>query len=238
MTGAGASELSVSRTMIKTIVTDIEGTTSSLSFVKDVLFPYSRQHMAEFVRAHAQEPAVRHELDEVRRLSGKNLTEAEVIEQLTRWIGEDKKLTPLKSLQGMIWEDGYKKGDFKGHMYEDAVRHLQKWKQAGIRLYVFSSGSVQAQKLLFAHTVYGDLTPLFSGYFDTNIGSKREADSHRKIAAAIGASPADILFLSDIKEELDAASAAGMQVIWLMRDSAVDPNAVHRQVKSFDEIAL
>ncbi len=238
MTGAGASESSVNKTMIKTIVTDIEGTTSSLSFVKDVLFPYSRARLAEFVRAHAQEPAVRRELDEVRRLSGKNLTEAEVIEQLLRWIAEDKKLTPLKSLQGMIWEDGYKKSDFKGHMYEDAARHLQKWNQAGIRLYVFSSGSVQAQKLLFAHTGYGDLTPLFSGYFDTNIGSKREAGSYRKIAESIGTAPQDILFLSDIKEELDAAQAAGMQTIWLVRDGTIDPKAAHWQSRNFDEITL
>ena len=238
MTGAGDSELGVTKTMIKTIVTDIEGTTSSLSFVKDVLFPYSRAHMAQFVRAHAQEPAVRRELDEVRQLSGKNLTEAEVIEQLLRWIAEDKKLTPLKTLQGMIWENGYKKSDFKGHMYQDAVRHLQQWKQAGIRLYVFSSGSVHAQKLLFAHTEYGDLTPLFSGYFDTNIGNKREAGSYRKIAAAIGSAPGDILFLSDIREELDAAQAAGMQTIWLVRDGAIDPRVAHRQARNFDEITL
>ncbi|MDO8706912.1 MAG: acireductone synthase [Sulfuricaulis sp.] len=224
--------------MIKAIITDIEGTTSSLSFVKDVLFPYSREHMTEFVRAHAQQPAVRHELDEVRQLSGKNLTEAEVIEQLLRWIAEDKKITPLKSLQGMIWEDGYKKGDFKGHMYEDAARHLRKWKQAGTRLYVFSSGSVQAQKLLFAHTEYGDLTPLFSGYFDTHIGNKREADSYRKIAESIATASEDILFLSDIKEELDAARAAGMPTIWLVRDGAIDPKAVHRQANNFDEITL
>src|SRR3989344_1798026 len=220
--------------MTKAIVTDIEGTTSSLSFVKDVLFPYSQKHMAEFVRIHAQAPAVRRELDEVHRLSGKNLSEAEVIEQLIRWIQEDKKITPLKNLQGMIWEDGYKKGDFKGHMYEDAVRHLRKWKQAGIRLYVFSSGSVQAQKLLFAHTGYGDLTPLFSGYFDTNIGNKREAGSYRKIAESIGIAPADTLFLSDIREELDAAHAAGMQIIWLVRDGAIDPKAAHRQITHFD----
>ena len=224
--------------MIKAIVADIEGTTSSLSFVKDVLFPYSQKHMAEFVRIHAQDPAVRRELDEVRRLSGKNLSGAEVIEQLIRWIQEDKKITPLKSLQGMIWEDGYKKGDFKGHMYEDAVRHLRKWKQAGIRLYVFSSGSVQAQKLLFAHTEYGDLTPLFSGYFDTHIGNKREADSYRKIAESIATTPEDILFLSDIKEELDAARAAGMPTIWLVRDGAIDPKAAHRQAANFDAIYL
>jgi enolase-phosphatase E1 len=224
--------------MIKAILTDIEGTTSSLSFVKDVLFPYARERMAEFVRQHAQETAVNKELEEVRRLSGKNPNESEVVDQLIRWIDEDKKITPLKSLQGMIWEDGYKKGAFKGHMYEDAARRLKQWKQAGIRLYVFSSGSVQAQKLLFAHTEYGDLTPLFSGYFDTIIGNKREADSYRKIAAAIGAPPGDILFLSDIREELDAARAAGMQVTWLVRDGVPDPGAVHRQVITFDEITV
>jgi enolase-phosphatase E1 len=224
--------------MTRAILTDIEGTTSSLSFVKDVLFPYARERMAEFIRQHAQEAAVRKELEEVRRLSGKNLSDPEVIEQLIRWIDEDKKITPLKSLQGMIWEDGYKKNDFKGHMYEDAVRHLKLWKQAGIRLYVFSSGSVQAQKLLFAHTEYGDLTPLFSGYFDTTIGNKREADSYRKIAETIGAPPGDILFLSDIREELDAARAAGMQVAWLVRDGALDSKATHRQVRNFDEIRL
>jgi enolase-phosphatase E1 len=224
--------------MTKAILTDIEGTTSSLSFVKDVLFPYARERMAEFVRQHAQEATVKKELEEARRLSGKNLNESEVIEQLIRWIDADRKITPLKSLQGMIWEDGYKKGDFKGHLYEDAVRHLKKWKQAGIRLYVFSSGSVQAQKLLFVHTEYGDLTPLFSGYFDTTIGNKREADSYRKIAETIGTPPGDILFLSDIKEELDAARVAGMQVTWLVRDGVPDPNATHRQVRNFGEITL
>jgi enolase-phosphatase E1 len=224
--------------MIKAIVTDIEGTTSSLSFVRDVLFPYSRKHMAEFVRRHAQQPAVRQALEEVRHLSGKNLDETQVIEQLNRWIAEDKKITPLKSLQGMIWEDGYQKGNFKGHMYEDAVRHLRQWRQAGLRLYVFSSGSVQAQKLLFAHTEYGDLTPLFSGYFDTSVGSKRAADSYRKIAAAVDTAPRDILFLSDIREELDAAQTAGMQVRWLVREGTIDPKATHRQARNFDEITL
>src|SRR3989344_7699225 len=224
--------------MAKVIVTDIEGTTSSLSFVKDVLFPYSQKHVAEFVRRHAQDPAVRRELDEVRRLSGKNLSEADVIEQLIRWIDEDKKITPLKALQGMIWEDGYKKSDFKGHMYEDAVRHLRKWKDAGIRLYVYSSGSVLAQKLLFAHTDYGDLTPLFSGYFDTSIGGKREADSYRNIAESIGIAPADTLFLSDIREELDAAQAVGMQTRWLVREGIIDPKANHPQAANFDTISL
>jgi enolase-phosphatase E1 len=224
--------------MTQAILTDIEGTTTSLSFVKDVLFPYARERLAAFIRQHAQDAAVYRELNAVRHLIGKDLSDAQVIEQLLRWIDEDKKITPLKSLQGMIWEDGYRKGDLKGHVYEDAVRRLRQWKQAGRRLYVFSSGSVQAQKLLFAHTDYGDLTPLFSGYFDTNIGNKRETASYRKIADAIGLPPAEVLFLSDIKEELDAARAAGMQVTWLVRDGVPDPGATHRQVRSFDEIRL
>ncbi|OGI46408.1 MAG: 2,3-diketo-5-methylthio-1-phosphopentane phosphatase [Candidatus Muproteobacteria bacterium RBG_16_65_34] len=224
--------------MIAAIVTDIEGTTSSLSFVKDVLFPYARARMAEFVRTRATEPAVRKELDAVRGLAGKDLGTEELVAQLIRWIDEDKKVTPLKALQGMIWEDGYKKGDFKGHMYEDAVRNLRRWQAQGIRLYVFSSGSVQAQKLLFGYSDFGDLTPLFSGYFDTTIGNKREAEAYRKIVAAIGLPPVEILFLSDIREELDAARAAGMQTLWLVRDGALDPAAAHRQIRNFDAISV
>ena len=224
--------------MTKVIVTDIEGTTSSLSFVKDVLFPYSHTRMADYVRENASDPAVTHWLDEVRQITGTKLSNQEVIAQLLRWIDEDKKITPLKALQGMIWEEGYKKSDFKGHMYDDAVRHLQQWKRDGIRLYVFSSGSIQAQKLLFAHTEYGDLTPLFSGYFDTSIGNKRETGSYRKIADSITTAPADILFLSDIKEELDAARASGMRTLWLVRDGALDPKAAHPQIRNFDQITL
>ena len=224
--------------MVKSIVTDIEGTTSSLSFVKDVLFPYARARMGEFIHRHAKDPAVQRELDEVRRISGKKLTDAEVIDQLTRWIDEDRKITPLKNLQGMIWEDGYRQGDFKGHVYHDAVRQLRNWRRQGISIYVFSSGSVQAQKLLFTHTEYGDLTPLFSGYFDTTIGNKREAGSYRKIAEAIGTKPDEILFLSDIIEELDAARAAGMQVIGLVREGVPDLRSAYRQVRNFDEIEI
>ena len=222
--------------MIKTILTDIEGTTSSLSFVKDVLFPYSRARMADFIRASAAKPQVRVQLDEVRKLAGDSLDTDQVIAQLIRWIDEDKKVTPLKALQGMIWEVGYRDGDYKGHVYEDTPRNLKKWKDAGLRLYVFSSGSVFAQKLIFGFSEAGDLTPLFSGYFDTTIGNKREAEAYKKIATEIGLPPGEILFLSDIKEELDAARTAGMQTIQLVREGGVDPKAPHRQVRTFDEI--
>ncbi|MHB8622039.1 MAG: acireductone synthase [Sulfuricaulis sp.] len=224
--------------MISAIVTDIEGTTSSLSFVHDVLFPFARERLADFVRRSANDTAVRQRLDEVRQMAGASLSNDAVVTQLLRWIDEDQKITPLKALQGMIWEQGYKNGDFKGHVYEDAARRLRQWHTAGIRLYVYSSGSVAAQQLLFAHTVYGDLTPLFSGYFDTTTGGKRELTSYRKIAESTHTATSAMLFLSDIREELDAARAAGMKTGWLVRANTVDPQAAHPQIRSFDEIAL
>jgi enolase-phosphatase E1 len=222
--------------MIRAILTDIEGTTSSLSFVKDVLFPYSRQRMAGFIAAHGREPAVASELAAVGALTGnKPLSAEEAIVQLIVWIDEDRKATPLKALQGMIWEAGYRAGDFFGHIYEDAARKLHAWKAAGLDLYVFSSGSVHAQKLLFAHTEYGDLTPLFSGYFDTRIGPKQEAASYRSIAEQIGLPSASILFLSDIDGELDAAQQAGFATAKLIRDD-ITASANHPVARNFDEI--
>ena len=149
--------------MIKAIVTDIEGTTSSLSFVKDVLFPYARANLPSYVRQHSSDDVVKSLLDDARQFAGKELDDEQLISQFIEWIDRDQKITPLKSLQGLIWEAGYKQGDFKGHIYEDAARQLQVWKQSGYDLYIYSSGSVYAQKLLFSHTVYGDLTPLLTG---------------------------------------------------------------------------
>jgi enolase-phosphatase E1 len=221
---------------IEAVLTDIEGTTSSLSFVKEVLFPYAREHMDDFVRTHAQETEVRRVLDEVTAEAGRALTDDDAVNMLVQWIDEDRKITPLKALQGMIWETGFRRGDFVGHVYDDAVRRLRQWHKSGVRLYIFSSGSVLAQKLLFGHTAYGDLTPLFSGYFDTNVGAKQEPESYRRIAAEIGLAPASILFLSDIRAELDAALAAGMSTAWLVREGALDGAATHRQVRDFDSL--
>jgi enolase-phosphatase E1 len=222
--------------MIKAIVTDIEGTTSSILFVKDVLFPYARASLADYVRNHLDDPQVKPLLEDVCKEAGSSLSTEQIIAQLIQWIDEDKKVTPLKSLQGLIWEAGYRQGDFKGHLYPDAAANLKAWKDAGLELYVYSSGSVYAQKLLFGHTEYGDLTPLFSGYFDTHIGGKKEKQSYDNIAGQLAIPANQLLFLSDIKEELDAAKAAGFQTIWLVRDSAIDPQAEHRQVDSFDQI--
>jgi enolase-phosphatase E1 len=224
--------------MIRAIVTDIEGTTSSLSFVKEVLFPYARNHMQQFVHDHATEPEVATLLDEVCREAGITNDLDAIANQLVQWIDEDRKVTPLKALQGLIWETGYRNGDFHGHVYEDAVRKLREWHGWGLHLYVYSSGSVQAQQLLFAHTDYGDLTPLFSGYFDTHIGHKRDVASYATIQRELGISPSEILFLSDIKEELDAARDVGMRTCWLVRDGQPSSQAEHTQVASFDQILL
>lgn len=224
--------------MIRAILTDIEGTTSSLSFVKDVLFPYARERMAEFVRQHGDEPQVRQLLEQVSSEAGRSLDDDEAVAQLRQWIDEDRKATPLKALQGLIWEAGYREGDYQGHIYDDAAAQLRHWHDQGIRLFVYSSGSVYAQKLLFGHTAHGDLTPLFSGYFDTKVGAKQDIASYQRISALMHYPASEILFLSDIKAELDAAAAAGMATCWLVRDGQRNEQAAHRQVSSFEKIEL
>lgn len=222
---------------IKAILTDIEGTTTSLSFVKDVLFPYADQHMQAFVVEHRQDPAVAQLVDDVRMEVGTaNLSLADAIAQLRQWIAEDKKVTPLKAIQGLMWEEGYRKGDFAGHVYEDAVRNLLHWYDLGLKLYVYSSGSVHAQKLLFGYSDAGDLTPLFSGYFDTQIGHKREADAYRRIVDVIGLPAQEILFLSDIREELDAAQQSGLKTCCLVRENQPTDGLQHPWINNFDEM--
>ena len=224
---------------IEAIITDIEGTTSALSFVKDVLFPYARERLADFVAQNAYKPDVRAVLDEVRALEkNPGLSTEECVSIFLRWSNEDKKIRPLKTLQGMIWEDGYAKGAFEGHIYEDAVLKLKEWHASGIPLYIYSSGSVPAQKLLFRHTSYGDLTPLFSGYFDTAIGAKVDWQSYAKIASNLGKDAGQILFLSDHVGELDAAHAAGFSTILLDRENAMKNHGSHPRKTDFTSIAL
>jgi enolase-phosphatase E1 len=224
--------------MVQAVLTDIEGTTSSLFFVKDVLFPYARERIADFVHERSSDPLVAGLLEQARAEAGGNLDQEALIDRLQVWIDEDRKVTPLKALQGLIWEDGFKRRDFIGHVYEDAVHCLQAWRAKGIALYVYSSGSVHAQRLLFGHTDYGDLTPLFSGYFDTKVGHKREVQSYRTIADDMGLPAQEVLFLSDIREELDAAREAGMQTVWLVREGDLDPASPHVQVRDFVAINI
>lgn len=212
----------------RAILTDIEGTTSSISFVKDVLFPYARERLPAFIVTHGDKPEVQHWLHEAAREAGLiSASEQEMIDLLVDWMDSDRKSTALKALQGMIWEDGYRDSDFRAHIYEDAARRMHAWHAVGLPIYVYSSGSVPAQKLLFANTESGDLTALLSGYFDTETGAKRDSNSYARIAEAIGLPAASILFLSDIVEELDAARAAGMQTTLLARGQAGCPADSH-----------
>jgi enolase-phosphatase E1 len=222
---------------MRAVLTDIEGTTSSLSFVKDVLFPYARRHLPVYVRDHRARPRVAAIVDEVRRYEGNpSLDEQAVVDLLCRWIDEDRKITALKTLQGYLWEEGYRAGVLQGHVYGDAVARMREWRARGLQLYVFSSGSVVAQKLLFEHTAEGNLAPWFSGFFDTTTGPKREASSYIAIAGAVRTPPAEILFLSDTIPELDAARTAGLRTTWLNREGVATVGLEHREARSFDEV--
>lgn len=232
---------------VKVILTDIEGTTSSISFVKDVLFPYAAEHLPQYVRDHINDDAVKAALQQTAELAaedGEKITPDDteaLIAKLLQWIAEDRKATPLKALQGLIWKTGYKNGDYQAHMYPDATEYLKKWHDSGLPLYVYSSGSVKAQELFFGYSQDGDLLPLFKGHFDTLMGGKRETQSYLNILTELqkthtGLNAEDVLFLSDIKEELDAASEAGMQTVWLVREDEIPADATHKAVKSFAEI--
>ena len=207
-------------TPIRVIVTDIEGTTGPIAFVRDVLFPYARNALPAFISSHHSDSAVSTWLRRVAEETGVSANDLDsLIEILTEWIDTDRKHTALKALQGMIWVDGYRQGTYKAPLYADASTALRAWHARGIPVYVYSSGSVAAQKLFFSNSNHGDLLPLFSGHFDTETGGKRSAESYRRIATAIGATPSGILFLSDIVAELDAAREAGWQTALIDRSS-------------------
>ena len=230
--------------MIKAIVSDIEGTIGSISFVRDVLFPYAAEHLPAYIRENRTDLRVREQLNAVAEQTGIASTDPEgLIQQLLDWIESDTKATPLKALQGMVWEHGYKADDYKAHIYQDAIQNLTEWHTQKIDLYIFSSGSVQAQELFFQYSNYGDLRPLFSGYFDTTTGSKVNSESYGAIAATIGLPTNELLFLSDTEAELDAAKKAGLNTTWVIRpqDSllAIDSlQSAHPLVGSFDDIAV
>jgi enolase-phosphatase E1 len=202
----------------KTIVTDIEGTTSALSFVADVLFPYARQHLDAFVEAN---PAALQDT---------------TLERLHQAMARDEKYPPLKTIQGLIWKEGYETGVLKGHIFPDAAAALTRWHAAGISLYVYSSGSVLAQQLLFRHSVAGDLTPLFKGYFDTAIGHKQQPSSYKALAENIQVKPEDILFLSDNPAELQGATDAGWQVQGIKRVGEGAPTPPWQWVADFNAL--
>lgn len=223
----------------RAIVTDIEGTTSAISFVRDVLFPYADERLDAYVAAHRTDPVVASAMAEAAVCAGEpEADDARVLAHLHAWIAEDRKITPLKTLQGLIWQEGYASTGLLGHLYPDVPPVLRAWNAAGIQLYVYSSGSIAAQKVLFAHTFAGDLTPLFAGYFDTTIGAKRESASYTAIAAETGFHPDEMLFLSDVEAELDAARAAGLRTARLLRPDDTPPGATTEHPGYVDFAAL
>jgi enolase-phosphatase E1 len=193
------------------IITDIEGTTTPIAFVRDVLFPYARTRLPAWVDNPA--PEVAGLLAEVRAM----VPEQPPLTTLLHWMDQDAKVTPLKALQGMIWNEGYAEGTLKGALYPDVGPCLRRWSKAGLRLHVYSSGSVEAQKLIFGHSVDGDLSGLFAGFFDTRIGGKRDADSYGRLAIGMNVPTVEVLFLSDVEAELDAAEMAGLRTCHVVR---------------------
>ena len=227
---------------MRTVLTDIEGTTSSISFVKDVLFPYARRALPAFVAEHGDQAHVRPWLDQVAAELGAPCSDKTIVEALQGWIDQDRKHTALKALQGMVWQAGYGRADFRAHIYSDAAAALPAWRAAGHRLAVYSSGSVPAQKLFFGHSQAGDLAPLVSAWFDTEVGGKREAGSYRRIVEALAVPADDVVFLSDIVEELDAARDAGLRTVLVdRREDYPQPRLGeathgHRRVEDFTHI--
>ncbi|MEU2435533.1 acireductone synthase [Streptomyces rubradiris] len=215
--------------MREAVVLDIEGTTSSETHVRGVLFPYARARLSSWIAAHHDEPEVRAVLAEVRLLGGAaaDARDDEIVGLLERWSDEDRKAPPLKRLQGMIWAEGYARGDLTGHVYPDTVTALAAWRRRRTPVHIYSSGSVQAQRLWFRHSPFGDLRDQLSGYFDTTTaGPKKDPASYRAITAALGAPAHGITFASDSVEELDAARAAGWRTVLVRRATEEDSGAV------------
>lgn len=213
---------------ISGVICDIEGTTSSISFVHKVLFPLSLERMDAFLQEHGSN----HEVLAQLRILGQKLYGEAVQDQdlatrlapvLKEYIRTDVKDTTLKWLQGKIWKEAFEAGVVKGHVYPEVPAMLRGWRSAGLSLFIYSSGSVEAQQLMFRHSEAGDLTPFFEGYFDTTTGGKRESSSYAAIASHTGILPGELLFLSDVVEELNAAESAGLLTCLLLREGVAAP---------------
>ena len=226
---------------IKYILTDIEGTTTSIDFVHKELFPYFVEHIDLLRTTLSQDPKIIKALEAVKATvleeEGIVLEREFCIDKLVYWCQTDRKHPALKEAQGIVWKLAYEKGEVKGHFYEDVLPALQSWTAQGLKLGIYSSGSVGAQKLIVAYSIFGDISAYFSNYFDTAVGHKREIQSYQNIQQSLNIPAENILFLSDITQELDAAKAAGMQTIQLVRNAPVT-DSIHTQVSSFAQIKL
>ena len=239
---------------VEALLLDIEGTTTPIDFVYRVLFPYAKENARRFLTAHRSLPAVREDitglLEENRFDVGQSNAPApiegsaasasiEAISNYVSWlIDRDRKTTPLKSLQGKIWEEGYRNGELRSRVFGDVAPAFERWRRQGKRIYIYSSGSVLAQKLLFGNTEAGDLTKLISGYFDTNIGAKKETESYRRIATELNVAPWSIMFVSDVVDELDAAASIGFETVLCVRpgNPMQKASSGHEIKTSFEEL--
>ena len=239
----------------RALLLDIEGTTTPIDFVYGTLFPFARARVEPFLRESSQREDVQADVEGLRRehtaeaLQAAGLPpwrddspEASIVSAVwyVNWLMErDRKSTALKSLQGKIWEEGYRSGQLRGQVYADVAPALARWRRQGRAIGIFSSGSVLGQKLLFGNSTAGDLTPYVDFYFDTTTGAKQEGESYRRIAAGMNVSPAQVLFLSDVVAELEAARATGMDTAWCVRrehPGGVEPRGALRIVRSFEEV--
>ena len=233
---------------------DIEGTTTNISFVKEVLFPYARNNCRNFLIENFEAPEIKFAIDELCELSERDGTPINrsndkeafidsIVANVQQQISEDRKTKELKNLQGKIWKIAFESGAIKGHVYEDVPRNFKLWKEAGYKLYIYSSGSVEAQKLLFANSVYGNLLKYIDGHFDTSVGHKQESRSYLNIAKEINVDPKKFIFFSDIASENVAAEKAGMKSYVLDRPN--NPIKLCEEIRetfvvieSFDEVTL
>jgi len=236
------------------LLLDIEGTTCPISFVADVLFPYASQHLATFLQQHRQDPDIaaileaawqewEQDPDPKQQSNLRQVEEPkrESLQAITHYlqglIDADRKSTALKDLQGHLWNQGFQCGAIQAEFYPETIRCLQQWHQAGLQLAVYSSGSIQAQQLLYGHTEAGDLRGLFCGWFDTRIGNKKEASSYRAISQQRQCEPQSITFIRDSRAECDAAKSAGLQVLFSLRPGNPDQEpGRHTVITSLDQV--
>jgi enolase-phosphatase E1 len=233
---------------MKAVLLDIEGTTTPIDFVHSTLFPFSKAKLGEFVNGNLSEIETEiaqlkseYKTDFTNQIYGRHLDETEpetIVNYLEFLIESDRKSTPLKSLQGKIWQKGYQSGELKSEVFDDVPEAFERWKSEDYLIAIYSSGSVLAQKLLFENTNHGDLTKFISDYFDTTTGAKADAESYKKIAEALELQAEEITFVSDVPSELDAARTAGMQTILSVREgnAPITEDTNHRIVQSFEEI--
>jgi len=232
------------------LLLDIEGTTTSVDFVYKTLFPFASAQVEGYLYRHSADPEIKRLISELR---AEQAADASKDPQIGVWmrgtadeeivtasvyvrhlIALDRKTTPLKTLQGKIWEEGFRSGELKGHVYEDVPNAFARWSAEGKKIAIFSSGSVQAQRLLFGHSVAGDLTKYIEAYFDTTTGPKREAASYAAIGNALGVAAESVLFVSDVPAELDAAREAGMQTALMARPGGAASNDTrHVRIEGF-----